>query len=207
MTGRKPNISAWCLTALAAILAVGCLGLGIGTAYARYREASDGTLGVEAKKPAQVYLWAGTDPEGVYTPGTGVWVENEGNLELSFMVTNTQSEDRVPEDTQQFRVRLIGSLLAWEENSEGLLRLTYTHGEETETLEAQVQRILPDTPLHSQFGDGWIFTFPDENGEELCWTLEGGERSTVAMQLVLENGNVSTTSLLKLQVLGDMTSQ
>lgn len=205
MTGRKPNISAWCLAALAAVLAVGCLTEG--TAYARYREAVDGALGIEAKKPAQVYLWAGTDPEGEFTPGTGMWVENEGNRELAFLVTNTQSPDQLPQDTQQFRLRLMGSLPVWEEETEALLRLTYTQGEKTETVEARAQRILPDTPLYAQFGDGWLFTFPDETGEELCWTLEGGKRSTVAMQLVLENGDVSSTALLKVQVLGDMTEE
>lgn len=203
MTGRKPHISAWCLIALAVLLTVGCLAVGVGTAYARYREEVDGDMGIQAKNTAKVYLWAGNDPEAEYVPGAGAWVEKEGNLELAFLVTNTDSTRKFPSGDQQFRLRLVGSPGAWVEDGENLLRLTYTVGETTETLQAQVTRILPDTPLYTQFGDGWLFTFPDETGAETRWTLEGGIRSTAAMQLVLENPQQTETSLLKLQLLGD----
>lgn len=205
MTGRKPNISAWRLTALTAIVLVGCLLLTVGAAFARYREEVGGETGIQIKKPAQVYLWSGTDPEAEFVPGAAVWTEREGNQELMFLVTNTDDSDEIPTYSQEFRLRLVGSLDMWSEDTQAVLRLTYNQGEEAETIIATVRPIEKDTKLYAEYGEGWLFTFENNKEQELRWKLDGGKRSTMAMQLVLENSTLADPGLLTVQVLGEMT--
>lgn len=205
MTGRKPNISAWRLTALTAIVLVGCLLLTVGAAFARYREEVGGETGIQIKKPAQVYLWSGTDPEAEFVPGAAVWTEREGNQELMFLVTNTDDSDEIPAYSQEFRLRLVGSLDMWSEDTQAVLRLTYNQGEEAETIIATVRPIEKDTKLYAEYGEGWLFTFENNKEQELRWKLDGGKRSTMAMQLVLENSTLADPGLLTVQVLGEMT--
>lgn len=204
MTGRKPNISAWQLTALTAIVLVGCLLLTVGAAFARYREEAGGETGIQIKKSAQVYLWSGTDPEAEFIPGAAVWTEREGNRELMFLVTNTDDSDEIPAYSQEFRLRLIGSLDMWSEDTQAVLRLTYNQGEQAETVIATARPIEKDTKLYAEYGEGWLFTFENSKEQELCWKLDGGKRSTMAMQLVLENSTLADPGLLTVQVLGEM---
>lgn len=204
MTGRKTNISAWRLTALAAIVLAGCLLLTVGMAFARYREEAAGETGIRIKKPAQVYLWSGSDPEAEYVPGAAVWTEREGNQEMMFLVTNTDDSDEIPAYSQEFRLRLIGSLDMWSEDTQAVLRLTYNQGEQAETVIATARPISKDTKLYAEYGEGWLFTFENNNEQELTWKLDGKKRSTMVMQLVLENSALEDPGLLTVQVLGDM---
>lgn len=205
MNRRKSNISAWYLTGLTALLLAGCVMLSIPAAFARYREETTQDVALQVRNPARVYLWAGSDPAADYFPGTGSWYLRDGVPELSFMVTNTKDAQDIPKATQEYRVRLIASLGAWDGASEIKIRLTTLSEEHTDIYYAQAKPIRKDTPLYQQFGEGWYFTFLDEDGEEIRWTLEGGSRSTISMQLALEVAQITDTSLMQLQVIGEMT--
>lgn len=206
MTRRKSNISAWCVLALSVVLTVGCLAVSVGTAFARYREDVNGEVSLRVREPAQVYLWSGSDPSSEYTSGVGSWVENNGDRELNFMVTNVGSNGQIPDATQEFYLRMVASLGAWDGQSQLTVRLTWTREETSESVEATITRIEPDTPLYKNFGEGWLFTFRDKKDRELLWELEGDTRSTISMQLTMENGEPVDSSLFLLQVTGNMAT-
>lgn len=206
MTRRKSNISAWCLLALAAVLTAGCLAVSVGTAFARYREEVNGDVGLRVREPAQVYLWSGNDPTAEYTSGVGSWTDNNGTQELNFMVTNVGRDGEIPDADQEFYLRMVASLGAWDGESQPTVRLTWTQNEKSESVEATLTRIQKDTPLYEEYGEGWLVTFTDKKQKELLWSLKGDKRSTVSMQLALENGQPVDTSLFMLQVVGNMTA-
>lgn len=66
--------------------------------------------------------------------------------------------------------------------------------------EAQAVYITKGSPMYTTFGEGWVFHFIDEEGEELRWTLEGGELSYIEMHLTMESSITVDTSLLQLQI-------
>lgn len=66
--------------------------------------------------------------------------------------------------------------------------------------EAQAVYITKGSPMYTTFGEGWVFHFMDEEGEELHWTLEGGELSYIEMHLTMESSIPLDTSLLQLQI-------
>ncbi len=137
-------------------------------------------------------------------------------------------------EDQQVIIRLIGSLGIWNGTDELKMYLrvpsTETETEETgteataettETTEteetlpsaepkgvaATAVRIPQDSPLYLTYGDGWVFTFLDEEGEELSWLLEGGEFSCLEMILRLEGAAAENVSMLQLQITGDYTKK
>ena len=61
-------------------------------------------------------------------------------------------------------------------------------------------RIVSGSALHTTFGEGWIFRFEDDDGQELFWDLKGGELSCIEMALILEDGTLTDASLLQLQI-------
>ena len=63
--------------------------------------------------------------------------------------------------------------------------------------------INPESPLYDIFGDGWVFSFRNEDGTERSWTLEGGKESVLEMTLTLEGAALTDPSLLQLQITAD----
>ncbi len=197
MTGRKKYIAAWCLLALAAI---GCLSLAVGVTYARYREDVDGSLELGLRKNAQVYLISGKDPE-IYSPLAAQWQQQGESQILEFFVTNTGADAKAPEDTQEFTLRLAASLDVWDGVSEFAVNLVYTQSESADIIQGTVTRIPQDTVLYSQFGDGWLITFP-KDGTDMTWELKGGERSHISMQLELTSEQSVDGGLVQLLLEG-----
>ena len=225
MNQRKQNISRWYLLGLAAILTVGCLMVSVGTTLARFRVDNEKNILFEPKTPVAPAL--GTmDEEGVFDPeGTIAWVEQtititpeEGGAasgtqtkkvySLDFTVSNYISEGKYQEENLTVRIRLVGSLDAWNETTPGTVVLT-----DGVTLEDGTQReftatvtgIPENTALYHSFGVGWVFQFVDENGQELTWTLEGGRLSCQKLNITMDADGLGGTSLLQLQIVGETT--
>lgn len=200
MTGRKSNISAWCLLALAVL---GCLSLAVGVAYARYREDVGSTVEIGIRKNAQVYLVAGNDPEK-YVPGPVEWEDSGTAREMEFLISNTGPDNKIPEATQQCSLRLAASLDVWDGESALSVKLTYTQDKKANVITGQISRIQPDTVLYKEFGDGWLITFPDSTDKEMEWKLEGNQRSTVAVHLTLETDRAIDCGMIQLLLEGRM---
>lgn len=205
----KLNISSWYSLGLAAILLVFSLTISTGAAWARYRtEASDG-IRFDVKRPVSVCLGrmeyddASGEKKFVQTEA-GSWERNEnGQLQLGFAVANGVSETEFEKQDQQVYFRVIGSLGLQNAGKAISLSMTFPQSDDPETFEhiqATATRIVAGSPMYATFGGGWMYCFTDEKGEELTWVLEGGKLSSIEMALTLENGTLTDTSLLQLQI-------
>lgn len=205
----KLNISSWYSLGLTALLVISCLVVSTGMAWARYRTEETGSIYFKAREPVSVYLGKveygeGNAAEGKFVQtNEGSWELNEdGQLQLRFAVANGTSEAAFEERNQEVYVRIVGSLGIQTVADNISLKLTYPNEENPDTpnvVKATAVRIDPNSTLYSTYGDGWVFTFREE-GEELTWTLEGGELSYIEMDLTVEGGTLADTSLLQLQI-------
>ena len=205
----KLNISSWYSLGLTALLVISCLVVSTGMAWARYRTEETESIYFKAREPVSVYLGKveygeGNAAEGKFVQtNEGSWELNEGGqLQLRFAVANGTSEAAFEERNQEVYVRIVGSLGIQTVADNISLKLTYPNEENPDTpnvVKATAVRIDPNSTLYSTYGDGWVFTFREE-GEELTWTLEGGELSYIEMDLTVEGGTLADTSLLQLQI-------
>lgn len=164
------------------------------------------------------------------TNGSG-WKMVDGQAQLNFAVANGTSAQSFESRDEQVRIRLIGSLgiLTGEETAtiklvvpvqeEEIPQETTDPEQTTEPTEATeatepvvttmefvatAVRIAENSPLYTTFGDGWMFCFLNEEGAEITWLLDGGQLSYIDMTVILENGTLTNTSLLQLQVTGEL---
>lgn len=72
--------------------------------------------------------------------------------------------------------------------------------QEYDIFEAKAVNIADGSFMHTAFGEGWVYCFVNEEGEELGWILEGGAWNFLEMHLILEGGTPADTSLLQLQI-------
>jgi len=215
MDRRKLNISSRYSLGLAAVLVIFCLVVSTGVTWARYRTEVDESIHFKAREPVSVYLGkveygeddtaAENAAEGKFVQtNEGSWERNEdGELQLKFAIANGSSEAEFEERNQQVYIRLVGSLGIQSEGKTISPKLKFPQEdkpEEPQQVEATAIRIAPESPMYTTFGEGWMFCFTDNEGEELTWTLEGGELNYIEMELTLEGGTLADTSLLQLQI-------
>lgn len=210
MNQRKLNISTWYSLGLAAVLVVFSLLVAIGTTWARYRTEKSEEIYFEPADLVEVCLGKVEYEEG--NPAAGKFVQSnegswelneEGQLQLKFAVANGTSVTAYERQSQEFYIRLVGSLGIQSEEKKLSLKLTFPDADEPEglkTVEATAIRIVPGSAMYNTFGDGWVFSFMDEEEGELTWMLEGGSLSYIEMALTLENGTLADASLLQLQI-------
>lgn len=189
----RPHILAALLTA---ILLLGCVCLLIGTAWARYRYRQTTDVEFSQKTADQVYLFGEKTAKG-FAPVADTLTETANGQVLDFVVTNGESETQFSKEDQHAYVRLYGSL-SLEKGDH--LSATLTVGSKQYT--AVARRLDADSAICKTFGEGWIYCFTDENGEELCWFLEGGKLSVVDMSLLVNADTGLDSSLLRLMVTG-----
>lgn len=211
MDQRKSNISSWYSLGLAALLMVFCLVVSIGTTQARYRTEVSKSIHFDVRKPVQIYLgsveYTEDSEEGIFIQhNEGSWEKNEEDLlQLNFAVANGTSKTSYAEEDQQVYIRVVSSLGIQEEEEPLPLTLTFPSAEDpekTEEVKAKAVRIVAGSTLHTTFGEGWMFRFENEEGEELAWDLKGRKLSCIEMVLILEDGTLTDASLLQLQIAG-----
>ena len=183
------------------LLLLTCVFLVAGAAWARYQIKDFQIFSYELKDYSFIYLWHSYDEDTAsFRSEQSTW-QTEGDRKiLDFCVSNGTAEDYAQAD-QQVKFRLLVSLGAWGgiEEMDTLLRFSQTG----ESFQGSAQPITADTPVYSTFGEGWVITFCDEEGEEVSWTLEGDELSYLEAQIVVRNVELQSTTLMQLQVIGD----
>lgn len=218
MNQRKQNISRWYALGLAALLVAGCLILSIGTTLARYRSDTEKAILFEPRAPITVTVSKPSETLALDTESAIGWEkQTDGSMLLNFVVSNAitdaKSEKTYQEESIEVRVRLVGSLAAWSESETAKVILTdgtllksdsQTAEPQEKEFTAEVMRIPEKTALYYSFGDGWVFRFLDEEGEELTWILEGGQLSCVEMNITIDSAALTGTSLLQLQIIGEI---
>ncbi len=187
---------------IAVVLAV-TLVLIVGTAWGRFRTQISGDFSVQSKQPTQIYLFGGKDEIGAYTDLPDRWqvTQSGEGRGLSLLITNGVGEKYAKKDVT-FHLRLaatdgIGSA----ENLKIALYMDTAEGEVV-AYAANIQAITEHTQLYEQFGDGWVYRFCDAVGEEVEFTLPGGQLSEYSAVLICEEVNLGVDpSMLQLQVI------
>lgn len=218
MNRRKLNMFLWSLGLTVLLMAAALMGI-TGTSLARYRAEATEPISITPRPVRQIRLGqmvSDSNGEAFFVPDAqGSWEEAEGGFRLSFAVSNLIDAETIPAEDQQFFLRLVGTPGLWDGAETVTIKLLIP-SEETENLEepaepvqlyeefqASATRINPASPLYTVFGDGWVFTFPDETGNERSWTLDGGAVSVLEMTLTLEGAALTDPSLLQLQIIGE----
>lgn len=213
MKHRKMNMPVYLTLGLCTVLMVLCLILATGTSFARYRMDQKLPLAMEARAQDQVYLGRMTLEETTGEPvmdlETGsIWQTVDGETRLEFTVANGTDGENYAREAQRVYVRLIGTLDVRMNGTGPVLKLLVPpeeDGEEAAVYTGVPERIPQGTQLHLTFGDGWIYRFCDENGEEVFQTLEGGALNWMDMKLLMEGYLTDYSGLLQLQITSDYT--
>jgi len=221
MNQRKPNMKNWYSLGLAVLLCVSLLVIATGTAFARYRGERKETITFTPRVPDQIYIGSvsivtnennvdgdiTTSEMEVFSPTTQLnWEQKDGKTQLKFSVGNGLSDLDCSDKDQAIRLRMIGSLGIWNGTQVPTLRLELPAAEEggQETvITATASPIGENTLLHMEYGAGWVYTFLDEFGEELCWELAGEELSYISFTVTVEGDITESLALLQPQVISE----
>lgn len=189
---RQKNSLLRHLLCLALLLCMAALVIATGTTYARYRTDAEAEILFEVKTPSQIVIGTvSTDAEGneEFDPsGIPGWKTEGNTATLEIAVSNGSSGNGIKD--QEIRFRLIGGLglSVGEGTAEVTLKITEDGSEKI--FYAEAKKILENTALHFEHGDGWVFTFFEENGKEFSRILEGGKTSYIKMSIIVDTTEI-----------------
>lgn len=198
---RQKNSLLRHLLCLALLLCMAALVIATGTTYARYRTDAEAEILFEVKTPSQIVIGTvSTDAEGneEFDPSGILKWKTEGNTAtLEIAVSNGSSGNSVKD--QEIRFRLIGGLglSVGEGTAEVTLKITEDGSEKI--FYAEAEKILENTALHFEHGDGWVFTFFEENGKEFSRILEGGKSSYIKMSIIVDTTEIDKENPLLIE--------
>lgn len=220
MNQRKPNRKAWYSLGLMMLLCISVLVAATGTTFARYRAERERTITVQVREPEQIHLGTvniltdDADPTVVaeeFVPTTQLaWETEDGVTQLKFAIGNGASKSDYSARDQKVQLRMIGTLGNWTGTDAAKLSLTLPpeEGSEEETvIEATVTPLTEGTALYHTYGEGWLYTFLDEEKKELFWELPGGELSFVSLTVTINGEVPSDLSLLQPYVISEVISE
>ena len=204
MKTPKKNSTLWYSLGLVLLLCITVPVLATGTAFARYKsDAETETVFAVKEKPV---IYTGTvredsDGEKSFEQTDELVWENDGETAtLTLAVANGPEEGKSwYKSDQRIRIRIFASLGLWaeKETAEVKIVLPAEEGsEEGRTVQAAAERIKSGTYLHRIYGEGWILTFPDKNGEEIFWDIDGERFSYVTITVTAESSAMDGTALL-----------
>lgn len=219
MKQQKPNIKAWYSLALVMLLFIGLLAVATGTTLARYRDEKEKKLTFQVRQPEQIQL--GTlkteevESEGetpvtreVFVPAAQLaWVQEKNVTQLKFAIANGISGTDHSTRDQKVHLRFIASVGVWNGTQTPVLSLILPleEGEtEPKTVTATVEPLVEGTALYHTHGQGWLYTFLDQNEEELFWELAGGELSYVSLTVTIDEAVPNDPSLLQPYVIAEV---
>ena len=178
MKERKNGISRLPLLAVCAVLIA--LIVTVGVTYARYQEVRDQRISFSGAGVDGIYI---RSADGSYTsPDTWKKDASDGSWQLEFLLSNSESADKVAKRTQTAYVRVISGTADITSNT--VIELIC--GEERYT--AVPERIDTESVIGQRFGDGRLYRFFNQSGEEVTWMLVGGRSSDLMMKLRVKNG-------------------
>lgn len=210
MNHLKKNSTLWYSLGLVLLLFAAFAVISTGPAFARYRTEIGKNVTFEVREPEQIVL--GTvekDLDGsqkFISSVKPVWETEDGVTSLTMAVANGTNENRFAKADQKIKIRMIGSLGLWSEDSETADVILSAEGLEN-SVKATVSLIAMDTAVYHTNGEGWVFGFYDENGEELSWILEGGEHSFAVLEITVEASAISNPSLLQPQIVAEIITE
>lgn len=193
MNQRKPNRPLGHTLALAALLCICVLVVSTGTAFARYRteKTKDITFSVRELEQA----WFGkyctitqedqTETEVFQHQENFSWETVDGASQLELVVANGMSEDRYAKRDLEVRIRILATLGVLNDMEPAEISLTITEQGQSETIQAVSTAIVEGTALHHTYGDGWIYTIQNADGE-VTRTLPGDRFSEIGLTITIK---------------------
>lgn len=195
----KPRYNPMTRLGLAALLILVSVMLTVGVAFGRYRTELDPfEYWFAPRDPDSVYLWGGKTGE-TFEPLPGSWTVEESGGILPFLVTNgIKSEFAEKDVTFAVQIAATEGIL---DGSNLNLELSVVDGEKEPAYMAKAEEITAGTQFYAEFGGGWLYRFCDEEGNEMTWTLEGGQLSEFSGELHI-SGSIDSKyySMLQLQI-------
>lgn len=194
---KKMHISLWAL--ISGLLLTITLLAGVGVTMGRYTSTAGTAATFQARKMSHLYLFAATD-EAQNLPANllGDWETNKEYSQLRFIVSNTDSQNKVNAETVEYVLRVLVS-----RGSEKPNGVTISSGDEI--YGGTPEAIAEGTELWNQMGAGWVYTFhpaqenkEDPLGEEIIWSMEGVESKTQEFTLIVTGESVLSTVELQL---------
>ncbi len=162
---------------LVMLCVIGALILTVGFSQARFRENWTENLPFQPEGEENLVLNQDSN-----------WVEDQGTRKLTFSLENTDTE------VSGGKIYVLVS-----KGVEDPDKLDISLTAQGRRYTAQAQAIVPGSVLHKSFGDGWVYRFLDDQGQEKTWTLQPTDQQT--FQLTVENSEeIYYHSLIRLVV-------
>ena len=186
----KKNSSLRYFAGLALLMLLAGFAISASPAFARYRSGETRYLHFEVREPEQICFV--TNEDGEIKPlaeGSLVWKTEQGKKTLELTVANGSSRTRYSQSDQKVSVRLITTLGI--ENPE--IKIKDRTGKE---ITATAKLIEEGSEYHSSVGEGWVFTF-EENEAEYYWILEGGRLSYITVTITVDASSINDMAVLQ----------
>ena len=199
---KKMHISLWAL--ISGLILTITLVAGIGVTMGRYTSTADTAATFQARKMSHLYLSAATgEAQSLPAALLGDWEQNKEYSQLQFVVSNTDSENKINTESVDYVLRVLVSRGSEEPNG-----ITISSGDEI--YGGTPEAIIEGTELWNQMGAGWVYTFhpaqenkEDPLGEEIIWSMEGVDRKTQEFTLIITGESaLSTVELQLIPVVG-----
>lgn len=193
---KKMHISLWAL--ISGLLLTITLLAGVGVTMGRYTSTAGTAATFQARKMSHLYLSAAGEAQNLPANLLGDWETNKEYSQLRFIVSNTDSQNKVNVETVEYVLRVLVS-----RGSEKPNGVTISSGDEI--YGGTPEAIAEGTELWNQMGAGWVYTFhpaqenkEDPLGEEIIWSMEGVESKTQEFTLIVTGESVLSTVELQL---------
>ena len=155
------------------------------------------------------------------------WETVDGGMQMDLVVANGVSDTVYSARDQKLTVRLVGTVglpapnqtqtsedpeaAAETQTAENPFTVTLvlppeSAGGTPTKLQAVQTPIIPGTPLYTTVGEGWIFTFVNEEGVEPFWMLPGGKWNWVTITLTMQ-GEAAEAAMLSYQVMAEVIDE
>lgn len=193
---KKMHISLWAL--ISGLLLTITLLAGVGITMGRYTSTAGTAATLQARKMSHLYLSAAKEMQSLPANLLGDWETNKEYSQLRFIVSNTDSQNKVNAETVEYVLRVLVS-----RGSEKPNGVTISSGDEI--YGGTPEAIAEGTELWNQMGAGWVYTFhparekeTDPLGEEIIWSMEGVESKKQEFTLIVTGESVLSTVELQL---------
>ena len=204
MQRQNPNNPLWAKIGLLLLCLLLCSVLILGVTFGRYlQDFSPVTYPFVADGGGTLVLGGTVTQDwldkGVWPDMATDWTVQADTATLAFSISNGRSAEGATSRSQLATVRLVAGLgIGAPENM--TVTLSFSHNGQMRTLTGEAERIQKGSMLYQNYGDGWIYYFYDDLGNEKNFTLSGGKLSYENMTVTL-TGDTDPV-LCQLQVFG-----
>lgn len=189
---KKISVRRYPLLVAAAMLA---FLLSIGVSFARYQTQTEIPFSLLTADETAMQTLLNT---------TGSWRKNDaGNYGMGFTLSNGSDEEYCSSETQKVTLELFATVsdLAAAKETNPATQVTLQAAGLTFT--GTPEPITDRSVFYEKYGPGQIYRFFTAAGEEIIWTLPGGQLTQIPMELEVKYGKENTCFMLMALPLAD----